>query len=52
MKAIVISGGDNVAVALEDLKSGTEVETSKGLVRLAEDITRGHKFALSDIAQG
>lgn len=52
MKAIVISGGDNVAVALEDLKSGTEVETPKGLVKLAEDITRGHKFALRDIAQG
>jgi altronate hydrolase len=52
MKAIVISGGDNVAVALEDLKAGEEVATSRGSVRLLEDIARGHKFALRDIEKG
>lgn len=51
MKAIVINSADNVAVALEDLKKGSLVETSKGSVTLLEDITRGHKFALRDIAQ-
>lgn len=47
-KTIVINGADNVAVALCDLKKG---ETHEG-VTLAEDITKGHKFALCDIADG
>lgn len=45
---IIINKLDNVAVALCDLKKGEEHE---GVV-LAEDITKGHKFALRDIKKG
>ncbi|MCD8040869.1 MAG: altronate dehydratase family protein [Clostridia bacterium] len=45
---IIINPLDNVAVALRDLKCG---ETHEG-VTLAQDITKGHKFALRDIAKG
>ncbi len=47
-KSIIINRLDNVAVALCDLKAG---ETEQG-VKLAEDITKGHKFALKDIKNG
>lgn len=47
-KSIIINPADNVAVALTDLKKG---ETHEGVV-LAEDITKGHKFALRPIAAG
>ena len=47
-KSIIINVADNVAVALCDLKKG-EVEQG---VTLAEDITKGHKFALRDIKSG
>lgn len=47
-KTIIINGLDNVAVALTDLKKG---ELHEG-VTLAEDITKGHKFALRDIKCG
>lgn len=47
-KSIIINPLDNVAVALTDLKKG---ETHDG-VTLAEDITKGHKFALKDIKKG
>ena len=45
---IIINKLDNVAVALCDLKKDEEHE---GVV-LAEDITKGHKFALRDIKKG
>ena len=41
---------DNVAVALTDLTSNTVVEIDGKLVTLVDDIARGHKFALCDIA--
>lgn len=47
-KTIVISPNDSVAVALAALSKGEEAE---GVV-LAEDIEKGHKFALKDIAKG
>ncbi|MDY6321719.1 MAG: altronate dehydratase family protein [Succinivibrio sp.] len=52
MQAIVINPRDCVAVALEDLKAGTEVKLPQGAVILQEDITRGHKFALRDLKAG
>ena len=52
MQAVVIHDADIVAVALCDLKKGDVIETSKGAVTLKDDITRGHKFALRDIAEG
>ena len=47
-QTIIINGQDNVAVALTDLKQG---EVHEG-VTLVDDITKGHKFALVDIAEG
>lgn len=47
-QTIKINGLDNVAVALTDLRTGEEHE---GVV-LAEDIVKGHKFALAEIAEG
>lgn len=47
-KSIIINGLDNVAVALVDLKKG-EIEQG---VTIAEDITKGHKFAIAPILCG
>ncbi|MDE6579605.1 MAG: altronate dehydratase family protein, partial [Ruminiclostridium sp.] len=47
-KTIVISPNDSVAVALVSLSNGEEAE---GVV-IAEDIEKGHKFALKDIEKG
>lgn len=47
-KTIVISPNDSVAVALVALSKGEEAE---GVV-LAEDIEKGHKFALKNIEKG
>lgn len=47
-KTIVISPNDSVGVALAPLKKGEEAEG----VTLAEDIEKGHKFALKSIESG
>lgn len=47
-KTIIINPLDNVAVALADLAKG---ELAEG-VTLAEDVKKGHKFALRPIANG
>lgn len=47
-KSIVISPGDSVGVALAALKKGEQADG----VTLAEDIDRGHKFALKEIRSG
>lgn len=52
MQCVVINSEDVVAVALQDLKKGSVVTTSAGEITLADDITRGHKFALRDIGEG
>ncbi len=52
MKAILIHDGDSVGVALENLTAGETVTLGGQTVTLSEDITRGHKFALKDIAEG
>ena len=46
--SIVISPGDSVGVALTALKKGARADG----VTLAEDIERGHKFALKEIKAG
>ena len=48
MRYIKINPADNVAVALEDLVKGEEVEG----VSLRMDIPRGHKIVLRDLAEG
>ena len=51
MQAIKINPEDVVAVALTDLKQGQEVKLENDVVILKEDIPRGHKFALYDLAE-
>ena len=51
MLAIKINPEDVVAVALTDLKQGQEVKLENDAVILKEDIPRGHKFALYDLAE-
>ncbi len=52
MQAIIIHDDDIVAVALTDLKAGSTVTVGGRDIVLKDDITRGHKFALRDIAEG
>lgn len=52
MQYIRIHTLDNVAVALADLTQGAEVSVDNHTVTLRQDVVRGHKFALRDIAQG
>lgn len=52
--ALVMSVDDNVATALDDLQAGCELPTrgvdQDGSVTLAEDVSFGHKFALTTIS--
>uniref|UniRef100_UPI000B3ED8B7 UxaA family hydrolase n=1 Tax=Escherichia coli TaxID=562 RepID=UPI000B3ED8B7 len=52
MQYIKIHAQYNVAVALADLAEGTEVSVDNLTVTLRQDVARGHKYALSDIAKG
>ncbi len=52
MKVIRIHPADNVAVALEDIRSGERLTLGEVSVTAAEDVARGHKLALRDIAAG
>lgn len=49
MKYIKIHPLDNVAVALEDIKAGGEIEIDGISVKALEDVARGHKIALVPI---
>ena len=48
---IKIHRQDNVAVALQDLPAGTLLDIEGQQLKLKQDIGRGHKFALSAIAE-
>lgn len=50
MQALLIHDGDSVAVALENLSAGSTISLPGLSLTLVEDIVRGHKFALKDIA--
>ena len=48
-----INAADNVCVILADgVKAGEQIEIDGVRVILKEDVARGHKVALRDIAQG
>ena len=50
---IRIHAGDNVVVALKDLKPGTEIVLEDGRkVTAAQEIPAGHKMAISDVEEG
>ena len=52
MKLIKIHPQDNVAVALADIAKGEVLSEGSLSVTAAEDIARGHKIALRNIAEG
>ncbi|WP_160320546.1 UxaA family hydrolase, partial [Citrobacter freundii] len=52
MQYIKIHALDNVAVALADLAEGNEVTIDGQAVILRQAVSRGHKFALCNIAKG
>lgn len=47
-----ITPRDNVAVALNALKAGTEIAVDGQSIQLTEDIPAGHKLALTDLPAG
>lgn len=51
-RLLLISPRDNVATALEALPCGDMVDVHGHAVRIAEQIPRGHKVAIADIAAG
>ncbi|WP_337262678.1 MULTISPECIES: UxaA family hydrolase [unclassified Serratia (in: enterobacteria)] len=53
MQSIIkIHSKDNVAVALRDLAAGETQALGEQTITLAQDVARGHKFALEPIAVG
>ena len=52
MKVIRLHPRDNVAVALEDLTQGEALSVDGQQLTAAQDIPRGHKFALAPIPAG
>ena len=51
MDYIRINEKDNVVVALVDLKAGTTINVDGEMMTLKEDILKGHKIAIKDIAE-
>lgn len=51
-KALLIDKRDNLAVALQDLPPGTEIEIEGRTIRLADGIPAKHKFTLEDFPEG
>ncbi|MFC0323634.1 UxaA family hydrolase [Gallibacterium melopsittaci] len=49
---IQIQTQDNVAVALQNLSVGQQIELNDIVITLNQDIPRGHKFAVQTIANG
>jgi len=52
MKLLKIHPNDNVAVVIEDVVSGENITVAGQQVIIKQDIPRGHKVALADIAEG
>jgi altronate dehydratase len=51
VRLLVLSPGDNVAVALEHVPEGTVVPVGNGKLRALDAIPQGHKISLSDLAE-
>lgn len=49
---IILNPADTVAVALQDIPTGTTLKTPQGTVTTLEEVKRGHKVALKDFAVG
>ena len=50
-KIIKINKNDNVVVALENIRKGTELTIDNHLIMVEEDINFGHKIAIKDIVE-
>ncbi|MFN0315388.1 MAG: UxaA family hydrolase [Burkholderiales bacterium] len=51
-RVLVLSPGDNVAMAKSDIKAGTPVEVLGNSIVLKEKILTGHKFAFKPVQSG
>ncbi len=49
---IQVHSNDNVIVALQDLEKGTSLSVNDNNIELTQDISRGHKIALTPLKQG
>ncbi len=52
VNALRIHESDNVLIAMEHVSTGDTVAFSGGTVRVMEDVPRGHKITLADVAEG
>lgn len=51
-KALLIDKRDNLAVALQDLSPGTDIEIEGKIIQLADEVPAKHKFTLEDFPEG
>lgn len=51
-QALQVHPDDNVAVAVEPLAAGTSVSVGDATIALRDDVPKGHKIALREIASG
>jgi altronate dehydratase len=49
---LIISARDNVGTALEPLESGRILTIGESILRVVDDVPRGHKVALREIRAG
>lgn len=50
--ALLMAEQDNVAIAKREIMQGTVLSFRDGIIRMSDDIPKGHRFSLSDIAKG
>ena len=51
-RTLMVQPADNVAVALQDLKAGEEMEVNGVQIQLLDDVKAKHKFLLTDLKKG
>ena len=51
-RGIRLHPADDVAITTQEAAAGTRLDTGDGLISLRQDIPRGHKLAVRDIAEG
>lgn len=50
--ALLMAEQDNVAIAKREIRQGTVISYSDGVIRISDVIPKGHRFSLSDIGKG
>ncbi|HEY4703319.1 MAG TPA: UxaA family hydrolase, partial [Streptosporangiaceae bacterium] len=51
-RGIRLQADDDVAITTADVAAGTPVDVGGGLVTVRQDVSRGHKLAVRDLAAG